>query len=29
VSLRQEIRAKASVEKLRLDELKTPHKIDR
>lgn len=29
VSLRQEIRAKASVEKLRLEELRTPHKLDR
>lgn len=29
VSLRQEIRAKASVEKLRLEELRTPHKVDR
>ena len=29
VSLRQEIRAKASVEKLRMEELRTPHKVDR
>jgi hypothetical protein len=29
VSLKQEIRVKASVEKLRLNELNTTHKIDR